>query len=111
MTVKRAAVYLRVASDDACGVKLAGQEESIRRWAEQHGFIVTEIYRDAGSGNSEERPGLQQMMQDARAGRFEVLIVRDPTRLFRIMSVLREYCTQLQECRVPIVIAGDGCAE
>ena len=31
------------------------------------GFIVTEVYRDAGSGNSEQRPGLQKMMQDAGA--------------------------------------------
>jgi DNA invertase Pin-like site-specific DNA recombinase len=89
MTTKRAAIYVRAACDDTQGVELARQEQLLREWAEHRGDVVVKVYADLGPGLIEPRPGLGQLMTDAKAGLFDVLLLRDPARLFRRCLLFR----------------------
>jgi DNA invertase Pin-like site-specific DNA recombinase len=51
------------------------QELPLRQMAEQRGWPVTKVYSDRMSGASESRPGLTALMQDARRGAFDVVVV------------------------------------
>jgi site-specific DNA recombinase len=69
-------------SDPLSGVRL--QEKEIRRYAKRHGLAIEASYADAGvSGIKLQRPELQRLLADCRAGLIDTVITRDPERLSR----------------------------
>jgi site-specific DNA recombinase len=63
---------------------IEAQECTTRRYAERRGLMLTSIYTDAGvSGCTLERPALQQLIADSRAGKIGTIITRDADRLSR----------------------------
>jgi len=69
-------------SDPLSGVRLQSQE--LRRYAKGHGLVIRETYMDAGvSGMTLERPELQRLMADCRAGKIGTVVTQDPERLSR----------------------------
>ena len=106
MTAKKHAVaYVRVAMNaGAEDDPLRQQATQIREYAERNGYQLSEVYEDVGSGNSEERAGLQQMMLDAQAGQVDVLLLRDPSRLFRKLEQFKQYYDLLRdECGIEVI--------
>jgi DNA invertase Pin-like site-specific DNA recombinase len=51
------------------------QEAPLRQMAEQRGWTVARVYSDRISGAKESRPGLNDLMQDARRGTFDIVLV------------------------------------
>jgi DNA invertase Pin-like site-specific DNA recombinase len=112
MTTYRAAAYTRVANSENASERLADQERQIRQWAEQDGCEIVDVYTDIGSGNTDQRPGLERLVADARAGAFDMVVVAEPSRLFRNMQLLHQYCNLLRNelgVAVSAVHACDGC--
>src|SRR5438552_15905422 len=74
-TTLRAVIYTRVSSDEQVkGYGLEYQLEDCRRAINQHGHRLVHLYSDPGiSGTLEDRPGLNQLRQDAKVGQFDVL--------------------------------------
>jgi DNA invertase Pin-like site-specific DNA recombinase len=70
--VKRAALYLRVSTVDQ---HPETQLYDLRQMAAQRGLEVVAEFTDRISGTKAKRPGLDQMMADARRGRFDVVLV------------------------------------
>jgi hypothetical protein len=87
----RAALYTRAANSENAPERLAEQERIVRQWAAQKNYEVVQVYSDIGSGNTDQRPGFQQLLSDARAKEFEVVVVTDLVRLFRSHSLLYHY--------------------
>jgi DNA invertase Pin-like site-specific DNA recombinase len=56
----------------------------VRRYADARGLIICETYLDAGvSGGTLERPALQRLLADCRAGKIGTVITQDLERLSR----------------------------
>src|SRR5215472_13823742 len=79
---KRAALYVRVSTTNRATRNQAVfeqnpevQEQPLWQMAEQRGWSVTKVYSDRMSGSKEDRPGLKALMQDARRGAFDVVVV------------------------------------
>jgi site-specific DNA recombinase len=107
MSRKRAAAYVRAATWEAAQEKLAEQERHIREWADLNGYEVVEVYAEIGSGNREDRPELQRLLSDSRAGRHEAVIVVDYARLFRNLSLMTRYLEMLQDgLDVDVMVVG-----
>ena len=70
--MKRAALYMRVSTVDQ---HPETQLLDLRQMAAQRGFEIVAEYTDRISGVKARRPGLDQMMREARRGRFDVLLV------------------------------------
>ncbi len=87
--VLRAAIYARQSVAEPEGIKR--QVEACVALAAARDYVVVETYEDdAVSGYSDRRHGtaFDRMLSDARAGRFDVLIVRKLDRLGRSLSAL-----------------------
>ena len=86
--MKRAAAYIRVSTDKQADEKThKTQIDEIKLRVNDDGNILAEdlIYLDDGwSGAYLERPALDELRQDAREGKFELLYVYDKGRLSRI---------------------------
>jgi len=79
--MKRAALYVRVSTvnrsrnGDAFEQNPEVQEAPLRQLTQQRGWDLVRVYCDRMSGAKEERPGLKRLMQDARRGEFDVVLV------------------------------------
>src|SRR6185436_1997052 len=86
--LKRAALYMRV-STKGHGQTTETQALPLREYAGHRGFEVVEEYRDEGiSGSKDSRPALDKLMRDARARRFDVVVVARFDRFARSVSHL-----------------------
>ncbi len=76
----RAALYLRVSTKEQ-DAEL--QREELRRLAARRGWEIIGEYADIISGAATKRPGLDRLLADAHAGRFDVVAVWKLDRLGR----------------------------
>ena len=87
MSILRTALYCRLSKDDM----LQGDSESIKtqkamltQYAKEHGFMVVGTYVDDGfSGLNFDRPDFNRMLDDIEAGKIDVVITKDLSRLGR----------------------------
>jgi DNA invertase Pin-like site-specific DNA recombinase len=77
---KRAAIYARVSTGDQ---HVETQLLDLREMAKQRGFEIVLEYTDIISGAKSKRPGLDQLMADARRHRFDVVLVSAFDRIAR----------------------------
>ena len=89
--MKRAALYLRVSTLDQ---HPESQLHDLRQLASQRGFEIVEEYSDRISGVKSRRRGLDQLMSDARRGKFDVVLV---WAFDRIASSVRHFLEVLDE--------------
>jgi DNA invertase Pin-like site-specific DNA recombinase len=105
---KRAAIYTRISDDKERHARnVATQEEDCRALAEREGLTVVEVYSDndisASTNSRKPRPGWNAMLDDAEAGRFNVILAYTTSRLTRrgtereeLIALHDEYGTQLR---------------
>lgn len=90
--MKRAALYMRVSTVDQ---HPETQTLDLRQLASQRGLEVVREYSDVISGAKARRPGLDQLMRDARHGHFDVVLVWAFDRIARsvrhFLEVLDEF--------------------
>ena len=78
------AIYVRVASENQNGSTLEHQIANCKEYVKaKFGCEMPLIYSDYGSGMEPNKPGLKKMFEDAEQGKFNVLVMRDLTRLSR----------------------------
>lgn len=86
MTQKRVFIYVRVSTQHQAeeGYSIPQQIERLQKYCEAMGWILVKIYTDDGySGGSMERPALEQMMKDIKAGHADIVLVDKLDRLSR----------------------------
>ena len=98
---KRAALYGRVSTFDQT---TANQLLDLRQMARQRGLEIIEEYVDHGiSGTRTRRPGLDQMMTDARRGQFDILLVWACDRMARSTKHFLEVLDELNRLNIEFV--------
>jgi len=98
--VKRAALYLRVSTVDQ---HPETQLHDLRGLAAQRGFEIVEEYTDRISGVKAKRPGLDQLMADARHRKFDVLLVWAFDRIARSVRHFLEVLDELNRLEIEFV--------
>jgi DNA invertase Pin-like site-specific DNA recombinase len=94
---KRAAIYARTSTLDQ---HTQNQIYDLQQLARQRGLEVVKVYEDQISGTRARRPGLDQLMTDARQGKFDVLLVWAADRLARSVSHFLQVLDELQHLGV-----------
>ena len=89
------ALYMRV-STKGHGQTTDTQAIALREYAQRRGFEIVEEYRDEGiSGSKDSRPALDRLMKNARARKFDVVIVarfdRFARSVFHLLRALDEF--------------------
>lgn len=108
---KRAVLYARVCVDD--GKNLTKQLEICREHAQELDWnIVGELAEQGAGSSSSSLPQVDHMLELARAGAFDVLVVRDPYRLSRELARLLSIKVELQQrgCEIRYVSSDDFAA-
>jgi len=103
----RAALYARV-STSGRGQDVNLQLDELRQVAAQRGWQVTEYVDDGVSGAKASRPALDKFVDDARAGRIDVLVVWKLDRLARSLSHLLDIASSLRTWGVDLVSVRDA---
>jgi DNA invertase Pin-like site-specific DNA recombinase len=98
--VKRAALYLRVSTVDQ---HPESQLRDLEAMAQQRGLEIVQRYTDRITGTRARRPGLDQMMADARRGQFDVVLVWASDRLARSVRHFLEVLDELNRLNVEFV--------
>jgi DNA invertase Pin-like site-specific DNA recombinase len=98
--MKRAGLYLRVSTVDQ---HPETQLNDLRQMAGQRGLEIIAEYTDRISGTEAKRPGLDQMMTDARRGRFDVVLVWASDRIARSVKHFLEVLDELDRIGVQYV--------
>jgi DNA invertase Pin-like site-specific DNA recombinase len=98
--MKRAALYLRVSTLDQ---HPETQLYDLRQMAAQRGLEIVQEYTDRISGAKARRPGLNQMLTDARRGRFDVVLVWASDRIARSVKHFLEVLDELNRLGIEYV--------
>jgi DNA invertase Pin-like site-specific DNA recombinase len=98
--MKHCALYLRVSTLDQ---HPETQLHDLRLLAAQRGFQIIEEYTDCISGAKARRPGLDQLMADARRGKFQVVAVWAADRLARSVRHFLEVLDELNRLNIEFV--------
>jgi DNA invertase Pin-like site-specific DNA recombinase len=98
--MKRAALYMRVSTLDQ---HPETQLLDLRQMASQRGYEIIQEYTDKISGTKAKRPGLDQMMADARRGGFDVVLVWASDRIARSVKHFLDVLDELNRLNIEYV--------
>src|SRR5438445_8977372 len=100
MPMKRTALYLRVSTLDQ---HPETQLHDLRQLVRQRGLEIVGTYTDYPSSTKIRRPKLEQMLADARQGKFQVLLVWACDRLARSVRHFLEVLDELNHLGIEFV--------
>jgi site-specific DNA recombinase len=105
----RAVIYARYSSDNQRDASIEDQVRQCRARIEQEKWRLEDVYSDhAISGATTLRPGYQKMLEDARAGCFEVLVAEALDRLSRDQENIAGLFKQLCFAGVKLITLSEG---
>ena len=104
MTTKHSAIYVRVSSKQQ---DHASQMPDLERWVAAQGGAVA-WFRDKFTGRSMDRPGMDKLLAELRAGKVERIVVWRLDRLGRTTRGLCQLFDELGERKVDLVSLKDG---
>src|SRR6266849_1847765 len=99
-SAKRAVIYTRVSTGDQ---HQEAQLYDLRELAKQRRYQIVHEYTDTISGAKSKRPGLDQLLADARKHRFDVVLVAAFDRVARNVRHFREVLDELNHLNVEFV--------
>lgn len=88
-------LYMRLSKDD----ERAGESQSIEnqriiltKYVAEHGWDIVDEYVDDGySGTNFDRPDVQRLLEDAKTGRINTIVVKDLSRFGRNYILVGQY--------------------
>ena len=98
--MKRAVLYMRVSTADQ---NPETQLHDLKQMAQQRGYVIVREYTDRISGAKARRPGLDEMMRDARRGNFDVVLTWSLDRIARSTRHFLEVLDELNRLNVEYV--------
>ena len=98
--MKRAVLYMRVSSVDQ---HPESQLHDLRAMAAQRGYEIVREYTDKISGTRAKRPGLDELLHDARHGRFDVVLVWAFDRMARSVKHFLEVLDELTHLQIEFI--------
>jgi DNA invertase Pin-like site-specific DNA recombinase len=97
---KRVAIYCRVSTADQ---HPETQLYDLREMAKQRGYEIVREYSDVISGSKSKRPGLDQLMADARRNRFDIVLVAAFDRVARSVRHFLDVLDELNHLGIEFI--------
>ena len=93
--LNRTALYLRLSRDDEKtgeSLSIENQRIILRRFTSENGGTIVDEYIDDGwSGTNFERPGVKRLLDDAKDGKIDTVVVKDLSRFGRNYIQVGQY--------------------
>ena len=103
--------YVRVSQERAAknGYGLGAQEQEVRRFVDYKAWTLVELFREEGvSGYKKDRPAMDRLLADAKAGRFDVVVFPSIDRAGRSVRDVIEIDRALRAAGVDTVFLREG---
>lgn len=106
----RAVLYARYSSDQQSAASIADQQRICRERAEREGWQIVGSFEDAAISGAGMilRPGIQKLLADAQAGKFDIVVAEALDRVSRDQADVATLFKHLQFARVPLVTLAEG---
>jgi DNA invertase Pin-like site-specific DNA recombinase len=106
----RIALYARYSSDQQSAASIEDQLRVCRERATREGWHVVSVYEDAAISGASMilRPGIQSLVHDAQAGKFDIVLAEALDRVSRDQADVATLFKHLQFARVPLVTLAEG---
>lgn len=106
--MEKAALYARVSSEEQVeGYSIDAQRRAFKALCDAKGWLPQNEFIDEGksahSDNIDNRPAFRKMINDALAGKFDILVVHKLDRFSRHLRTTLEYFDKLQKAGVSFV--------
>lgn len=96
---RKAGLYYRLSQEDERAgesLSIENQKKILEKYARENGFEIIDEYIDDGwSGTNFNRPGVQRLLEDAKNGRINTIIVKDLSRFGRNYIEVGQYTDYL----------------
>jgi DNA invertase Pin-like site-specific DNA recombinase len=97
---KKVALYTRVSTEEQkTDLQLMDLKEYVQKW----GYEIFNTYEDIISGSTKERKALDQLMDDARKRRFDIVLVWKFDRFARSLKMLVDSLALFQELGIDFI--------
>lgn len=106
--IKHAWVYCRIDTPEDAHGSLKNQKKELFNYAEQLGFEVMGSSEDIGSGLNFDRSGLAEVLEAADAGKMDVLVIKNLSRLGRDTAKTIDLVHKLDEQGIRIYSPLEG---
>ena len=94
------AIYLRVSTSHQT---VENQKQQLEKFAESRGWTIAKVFKDEGmSGDKTDRPAFLEMMNDAKSGNFDCLLVFQLSRLGGSLSHIVSIIADLNDAKVGV---------
>ena len=94
-TIYNAGIYVRLSKDDERAgesLSIENQKLILTKYVKEQGWNIIDIYVDDGySGTSFDRPAVQKLLEDAKTGKINLIIVKDLSRFGRNYIQVGQY--------------------
>ena len=101
---KRAAVYLRVSTDEQT---TENQRRELEEVAARSGWTIVEVYEDAGISGAkgrDQRPAFDRLCKDASRRKFDVVMAWSVDRLGRSLQDLVGFMNEMRDLKVDLFL-------
>ena len=108
--VRVACIYARVSTEDQAreGFSMGEQEERLIEYCKFKRYEVYKVYKDPGiSAKNDKRPAYQEMMQDMRDGKINVIVAFKLDRLTRSVYDVEKLMKQVNDAEAEIDCMAD----
>lgn len=103
------ALYARYSSDNQRTESIVAQLRACREYCQRYGYTIIREYADeAMTGTNDNRPQFQQMLRDAAAGMFEMVVAHKVDRIGRNEYDYYLNRHKLETCGVQMAFAAQG---
>ena len=114
-SIQKAALYMRLSKEDldkgnAESESIQNQRMILDEYASSHGWEIYDHYLDEDfSGSDRSRPDFNRMIEDAKNGKFNIVLVKTQSRFARDIKVVEDYIHNLfKEKKIRFVSALEG---
>ena len=106
----RVALYARYSSDNQREASIDDQYRICREQAKREDWKIVGTYKDASISGASMilRPGIQALLQDAQAGKFDIVLAEALDRVSRDQADVATFFKHLKFAGVPIVTLAEG---
>lgn len=113
---KIAAIYARLSREDEDKIdgkeskSIESQIKTLSDYANEHDIEIYKIYYDDGySGSTQNRPDFKRLLQDCYAHKFNILLIKDISRLGRVLHQVGQLIEHtFPENNIRVISLNDG---
>lgn len=101
--IRIAGIYVRVSTENQAreGFSIGEQEERLIEYCNFKRYQVYKVYRDAGiNAKDDKRPAYQEMMQDMKDGKINVIVAFKLDRLTRSVYDVEKLMKKVNDCDI-----------